>query len=273
MVKRRYKLLLLLATLAFVFAGCGDFNKIVKSKDSEFKYKKAIEFYDKKDYSHAVTLFQDLIKTYRGTTSANDIYYYYAKSLFGEKDYVTAVHFFNSLIKEFPLSEHIEESQFLVGYCNYLMSPNPRLDQTVTREAIDALQLYLNRFPFGKNIDESNRIIDELQNKLVYKSYLASKMYFDSKNYKASVVALSNALKDYPDSQYREELMYMLLKSKYLLAIRSVEDKQMERLSEALDEYFNFVDEFPESSYRKEVGKFYETTAKMLNYKEDINTN
>lgn len=267
------KIILVLVVWAFVFIGCGDYNKIVRSNDYEYKYKKAIEFYENGEYVRAGTLFQLLVSIYRGTSSADDIYYYYAKSLIGQKDYLTAVHFFKSLIKEFPTSEYIEESQFMVGFCNYNLSPNPRLDQTITNEAIDALQLYINLFPSGKNVDESNRIIDELQNKLVYKSYLTSKLYFDFENYKAAVVALANALKEYPDSQYREELMYMLLKSKYLLAVRSVEDKQMERLSDALDEYFSFVYEFPESGYKREVDRFYETTAKMLNYQEDTNLN
>ena len=271
MFMKMKKIQTLLVVLTFISAGCGNFNKIVKSNDDEFRYKKAIEYYENGDYARAGTLFQGLLRFYRGTTSGSDIYYYYAKSLVGQKDYLTAVQFFNSLIKEYPISEHVEESQFAVGYCNYILSPSPRLDQTITHEAIDALQLYINLYPFGENVDEANRIIDELRNKLVYKSYLASKIYFEFNNYKASVVALTNALKEYPDSQYREELMYMLLKSKYLLAIRSVEDKQMERLSDALDEYFTFVDEFPESGYKREVSRFYETTAKMLNYKEDTN--
>jgi len=80
-------------------------------------------------------------------------------------------------------------------------------------------------------------------------------------------------LKEYPDSQYREELMYMLLKSKYLLAVNSVADKKQERLSSALDEYFSFVDEYPESRYKKEVDRFYETVADLLNYDEQQETN
>jgi outer membrane protein assembly factor BamD len=56
----------------------------------------------------------------------------------------------------------------------------------------------------------------------------------------------------------------MLLKSKYLLAVNSVADKKTERLSSALDEYFSFMDEFPESKYRQEVNKFYETVADQL---------
>jgi outer membrane protein assembly factor BamD len=59
--------------------------------------------------------------------------------MIGQNDYLMAGHYFKSLIKEFPMSDHAEESYFMVGYCSYLMSPKARLDQNVTREAIDAL--------------------------------------------------------------------------------------------------------------------------------------
>jgi outer membrane protein assembly factor BamD len=83
------------------------------------------------------------------------------------------------------------------------------------------------------------------------------------------VVSLENALKEYPDTKFREELMYMLVKSRYLLAVNSVEDKKELRLSSALDEYFAFVDEFPESKYKREVDRYYETLAELLDYNED----
>jgi outer membrane protein assembly factor BamD len=264
---------LILVLSSMVLAGCGDYNKILKSTDYEFKYKKAIEYYESGEYVKSGTLFQELVNIYRGTSRADLIYYYYAKSMIGQKDYLMAGHYFKTLIKEYPTSQYVEEAQFMTGYCNYLLSPKPRLDQSVTQEAIDALQLYINLYPFSERVDEANRLIDELRDKMVYKSYLTAKLYFDFENYKAAVVALSNSLNEYPDSKYREELMYMLLKSKYLLAVGSVADKKEERLSNALDEYFSFVDQYPESSYKKEADKFYETTSKLLNYKEETNTN
>lgn len=254
-------------------SSCGDYNKILKSTDYEFKHKKAVEFFEDGEYVKAGTLFQELVNIYRGTTRADQIYYYYAKSLMGQKDYLMANHYFKSLLKEFPGSEFAEEAQFMVGYCSYLLSPKPRLDQTVTKEAIESLQLYINLYPYNDRVDEANRLIDELRTKLVYKSYLNSKLYYDFGNHKAASIALENGLREYPDSPYREEMMYMLLKSKYLLAINSVEDKKTERLSNALDEYFSFVDEFPESSYRQEVDKFYNTVANLLNYEEQQETN
>jgi outer membrane protein assembly factor BamD len=268
MLKNTRILVIGLVVLAVV-SSCGDYNKILKSTDYEFKHKKAIEYYEAGEYVKAGTLFQELVNIYRGTSRADQIYYHYAKSMMGQKDYLMANHYFKSLLKEFPGSEFAEEAQFMVGYCSYLLSPKPRLDQTVTREAIESLQLYVNLYPYSDRVDEANRLMDELKSKLVYKSYLNAKLYYDLGNYKAAGIALNNSLREYPDSQYREELMYMLLKAKYLLAVNSVADKKTERLSATLDEYFSFIDEFPESKYRQEVNRFYETVADQLDYDDE----
>jgi outer membrane protein assembly factor BamD len=261
--------------IAIVFvlllSSCGDYNKIVKSTDYEFKYKKSLEYYEAGEFVRSSTLLKELLNIYRGTSRADKVYYYYAKSQFGMKDNMMAGHYFKTLVKEFPRSEYAEESQFMVGYCFYLDSPNPRLDQQVSQNAIDALQLFINLYPKSTRVEEANRLIIELRDKLVYKSYISGKLYYDLKNYKAAVVALSSSLKDFPDTKYREELMYMLLKAKYLLAVNSVEEKKRERLSSALDEYFTFADEYPESKYMKEAEKYHSTTAKLLNYKGDSN--
>lgn len=269
MLKKLYENKVICILLVLFLMGCSNFNKIVKSTDYEFKYKKALEFYQNKDYSHSSVLLEELVNVYRGTSSADDVYFYYAKSLFEQKDYIMATHWFRTLLDEFSESEHAEESQFMVGYCYYLQSPNPRLDQSATYKAIDALQLFINLYPSSSRKAETESFINELRNKLVYKSYLTGKLYFDFGNYKAAVIALTNSLKDYPSTKYREELMFMLLKAKYLLAINSVEAKKEQRLSNALDEYFAFVDEFPKSKNLKDADNYYKILAKLLNYKSE----
>ncbi len=267
MKMRNIGFVLLLASV--LLASCGDYNKVLKSSDYEFKFKKAIEYYEAGEFVRSGTLFQELINIYRGTSRADQIYFYYAKSMMGQSDYLMANQYFRTLLREHPTSQFAEEAQFMVGYAAYLQSPKVRLDQEVTVNAIDALQLYINLYPFSERVDEANRLIDELRDKLVEKSYLNARLYYDFDNYKAAVVSLENALKEYPDTRFREELMYMLVKSRYLLAVNSVEDKKELRLSSALDEYFAFVDEFPETKYRREVDRYYETLAKLLNYNED----
>lgn len=259
-----------LILLTIILSSCGSYNKIVKSTDYEYKYKKAIEYYEDGEYVRSGTLLKELVSIYRGTNRADKVYYYFAKSMIGQNDYLMAGHYFKTLVKEFPMSEYVEEAYFMDGYCSYLMSPKSRLDQTVTNEAIDALQLYVNLYPFNERVDEANRLIEEMNDKLVYKSYLSAKLYYDFDNYKAAVIALNNSLSEHPDSKYREELMFMLLESKYMLAVGSVLDKRQERLTSALDEYFTFIDEFPESKHIREAERFYKVTSQMLNYKPEV---
>jgi outer membrane protein assembly factor BamD len=251
---------------------CNDFQKVVKSTDYEFKVKKAKEYYDKKEFGRSSQLYQELVNIYRGTNRADQIYYYLAQSFDGLKDYQLASHYFRLLIKEFPRSSYNEESQYMIGYCLYLDSPNPRLDQKTTQEAIDAFQLFLNIFPTSTRVVEANQLIDKLREKLVYKSYLSGKLYYDLQDYRAAVISLTNSLKEYPDSKYREELMFYLLKSKYLLGVNSVEEKKRERLNNVIDEYYTFVDEFPKSKYKKDADRFFGNVKKLMNLSdEDIN--
>ena len=249
-----------------LLASCSDFNKVLKSTDYEFKFKKAIEYYEAGEFVWSGTLLQELITIYRGTSRADQVYYYYAKSMMGQRDYLMATQYFRTLLREAPTSSFAEEAQFMVGYAAYLQSPKVLLDQEVTVNAIEALQLYINLYPFNEKVGEAHRLIDELREKLIEKSYLNARLYYDFENYKAAVVSLENALKEYPDSKFREELLYMLVKSKYFLAVNSTQEKKELRLSGALDEYYSFIDEFPESKHIREVERYYQTITRLLNY-------
>ncbi len=256
--------------LSVFLVSCSEFNTVVKSTDYEYKYKKALEYYNDEDYGHAVALFQDLVYVYRGTSKGDELYYYYAKSSFEIEDYLLSANYYKSIIDQYPRSQYAEEAQYMIGVCYYENSPGAKLDQGVSRKAIDALQLYINMYPYGENVDEANILIDELNEKIVYKSYLNARLYYDMDYYKASVIALENALVDYPDTGYREELKFLLFKSKYLLGIKSVEEKKKDRLNEAYDEYFIFVDEFPESDHMKEVERNFKELSKELGYDIEV---
>ncbi|HUM89411.1 MAG TPA: outer membrane protein assembly factor BamD [Prolixibacteraceae bacterium] len=264
----KIKWFFLLAFSSLLFS-CGEFNTVLKSTDYEYKYKKGIEYYEAGDYNHAITLFEDLVYAFRGTSKGDDLYYYYASSCFKAGDYTLAGYYYKSIYEQYPRSEFAEEAQFMVGMCFYKDSPNPRLDQEISQKAIDAFQLFINLYPYSNKVEEANMLIDELNEKVVYKSYLSAKLYYDMEYYKSAVIALNNSLNDYPSTKYREELKFLLFKSKYLLAVNSVEEKKRERTIDARDEYFTFADEFPQSKYLKEVNRDYKHIQQLLGLKED----
>ena len=73
-----------------------------------------------------------------------------------------------------------------------------------------------------------------------------------------------NALKDYPYTDYREDLSILILRAKYEMAVNSVEDKKMDRYRETVDEYYAFKNEFPESKYLKEAERIFKDSQKVI---------
>ncbi len=254
---RAYIILLIITGLVLI-SGCGGYEKLLKSTDYALKYDKAVEYFEDEEYVRAATLFDQIASVYRGTTKADTVYYYQAKSYYMQRDYILAGHHFGNLAGNYPNSVFREEAEFMVAYCFYKLSPKPSLDQENTEKAIAAFQLFQIQNPGSKRTTEAQKYIEELRNKLVQKSYLNGKLYFDLGDYKASIIALQNSLNDFPDTEHREELMFLLLKSHFLLAENSIPQKQIERYQATVDEYYSFVGEFPESPYRREADRIYD---------------
>jgi outer membrane protein assembly factor BamD len=254
---RLYIIFLVFNGLVLISA-CSGYEKILKSSDYILKYNKAVEYYENEEYVRAATIFDQVTSVYRGTTKADTVYYYQAKSYYMQRDYVLSGHHFGNLASNYPNSAFREEAEFMIAYCSYRLSPRPSLDQENTERAIAAFQLFIIENPGSERVPEAEGYIDELRNKLVQKSYMNGKLYYNLGDYKASIIALQNSLNDYPDTEHREELMFMLLKSHFLLAENSIVQKQVERYQSTVDEYYSFVGEFPESRYRREADRIYD---------------
>lgn len=260
----KWNLYLYFVVFIVAFGACSSFEKILKSKDYEYKYKKALEYYANKDHYRYLTLFEQLSPVYKGTMRSDTIEFYLAEGNYHQGDYLLAAHYYDKFRKTFPRSVFTEDADYMYAYCYYMSSPRAELDQENTQLAMAAFADFLTRYPKTKHLSEVNKIMTELRDKLIEKSYLSSKLYFKIGDYKAAIVAIRNSLKEFPNSKYREEQMFLILKSSYLLADNSVLDKQRERFQSAVDEYYTFVGEFPESKYVNEAKKMYEASMGML---------
>ncbi len=265
MFQKRVHIGLVFIALYFFLRGCGEYEKLLKSHDYRLKYTKACEYYENGDYARASTLFDQISSIFRGTVTADTVYYYQAQSYYKQKDYILAGHHFRNLAVNYPSSTFAEEAEFLTAYCYYKLSPKPSLDQENTIRAINGFQLFIIKYPSSERITEANQLIIEMQNKLVEKSYMNAKLYYNLGDYKASIIALRNSLSEYPNTKYREELMFLILKSNYLLADNSIIEKRIERFQNAIDEYYSFITEFPESMYRREADRMYEIALVIVN--------
>jgi len=249
---------------------------VLKSGDYEYKYEAAKALYADGHYRQAAELFAMLLAPLKGTSYGEESLYMLGESNMKAKDYESAVMFFKKYYQTYSKGTYMELARFNSGYSLYKQTPDIRLDQSSTMEAIKEFQNFLDYCPETTLKGQTHDIIFDMQDRLVRKEYLSAKLYFDlgtytinciygGNNYEACVVTAQNALKDYPyaSEQLREDLSILVLRAKYHLARQSVEAKRMERFRDAIDEYYAFQNDFPESQYMKEAKD-------ILNYSQRI---
>jgi outer membrane protein assembly factor BamD len=266
------KVILVLA-ISLLLSSCGEYEKLLKSTDYELKKNKVREYYDKGQYVKATELLTQVLPRYRATDEAENLSWMNAQSYFAMKDYLMASSEFRNFSDLYPYSKNAEEANYMAAICDYYQAPRAELDQESTRNAITGFNIFLSRFPSSAKAEEAKNHVKELEERLVQKSYLSAKLYYEMKQYKAAIVALKNSLKEFPETGYRQEMMYLKLSSLFLYAQLSVAGKQKERYQSALDDYYSFIEEFPKNNYAKEVNRIYQATGRMLKLNTDTKAN
>ncbi len=263
-----------------VVSGCGEYNAVFKSQDYDFKYETAKAYYIEGKYTKASELFGTLLVAMKGTPYGEECMYMLGMSNFMAKDYESAASFFKKYYQSYPKGQYVHLARYYSGYSLYMQTPDARLDQSCTAEAISEFNNFVELYPSTPLKQQTADIVEKLEDKLVEKEYLAAKLYYDlgsyvmncsfgGNNYEACVVTAENALKDYPAASYerKEELAIMILRAKYHLARQSVDEKRVERYRETVDEYYAFENDYPESKYLAEAKKMFNYATKLIKKK------
>lgn len=252
-----------------VLGSCSPFSKLQKSGTDDEKYKGAVQYYQKKDWYRAGVLFEELIPVLKGSNESEMAQFYYAYTQFHQKQYLLSSTLFKKFYETFARSEYAQEAMYMYALSLYKDTPAFNLDQSNTLTATSALQDFINTYPDSKYRDECTTMILDLRKKLEQKAYEKAKLYyktsgFNIASYKSSVIAINNFQREFPDSEYNEELAFLKVDAQYSLAQNSLENKQKERYQEAISYYQQFIDKYPTSKFLKQSEKMYETSVQEV---------
>lgn len=265
MLKRGFLNQILIVLIAISVFGCHkDFKQALKSDDWKVKYDAAFRYYEDKDYYRALTLFDQILPIIRGTKEAEKANFFHAYSYFNDKQYITSAHFFKQFYTVYSRSEYALEAEYMYAYSLYKQSPVYTLDQKPTYEAIAAMQTFLNKYPYSEYTEKANKIIDDLQVKLEKKAAASAKEYHKLRRFKSALIAFENFSKDYPDSDYNEEIGFLEIEAAYLLARQSIAAKQKERFQKTIDLYLKYIDKYEANGYIKPAGNYYYESLEFL---------
>ncbi|MCD8102389.1 MAG: outer membrane protein assembly factor BamD [Alistipes sp.] len=249
---------------AFAVTGCSEYYKVLKSKDPDLMYSTALDYYEAGKYSRSIQLFSDVSPYFMGTLKGDSVAFFLGASYYKSGDFDSSSMLMDDFRMTYGDSPFLEEAEYMYAKSHYYMSPEPNRDQTMTRKALIAIDEYMERYPNSVRREVLEDNIRELTQKLHDKAYLNAKTYYKIGRYKAAVIALRNALNQFPDTTHREEMMYLIAKSNYLLASNSFYRLQRDRYMDMMDSYFSFVLEYPESKYTRELEKMQASAREFL---------
>jgi len=263
------RLFIITALLACLTCSCGEYQHALKSNDYDYKFEFAKRAFEAKRYVQAATLFQECTTVFKGTGKAEDALYLLALSHYENKDYASAGPYFRSYYTRYPKGKYVEDARFYCGYGYYLDSPDPQLDQTPTIQGIEELQTFLDYFPRSDKVPMAQSAIFELQDKLTLKQLQNAQLYYNlgtymGNNYASAIIVAQNAVKDYPYSKYKEDLELLILKSRFKEADLSIDERKADRFREVIDEYYSFINNYPDSPNREEAENIFAIARKHV---------
>lgn len=256
-----------------ILTGCSEFQRLQKKGTYQEKYDAALRYYDKNDFYRASTLLESIIPLTKGKKEAEDVQYKFAYCQFKQKEFFLASYYFKKFYETFPRSPLAEEAMYMSAVSLFRISPIHELDQENTYNAITGFQTFLNKYPKTKYLDECNTKIDVLQRKLELKSYENAKLQFKIGHYRAAVICFDNFAKDFPDSDYNEELQFLKIESQYLFAKHSLlkvkkDGKthylKRDRLLQTQDFYYTFIDQYQSSKYLQDAEAVFKKSSSAL---------
>lgn len=276
------KSLIFFASVALLMSSCaGEYNKVFKSDDLDYRYEFAKQCFAEGKYNQAATLLLDLVTIKKGTDDAQESLYMLAMSQYMSADFESASETFKRYSQTYPKGDYAEAASFYVGQSLYESAPEPRLDQTPTIGAMNAYQQFIETYPDSPRRQEAQNRLYELQDKLIVKELLSAQLYYnlggyfgninsnEESNYEACIITSQNALKQYPYSRHREDFALLVMKSKFELAENSAELRRMERYRDAEDECYGFLNEYPDSPNKVLAEKYIAKCKKITKDAQD----
>jgi len=270
-MRKTLLIIISISAMLVLISSCGStgktrkrMNGYIKKGTVSQKDSAAFYFFEQESYDKASFMFEELMSLRRGDARSPEYLYHFAYCKCHQNLYISASFYFQQYTQQYPQAEKFEECAFMVAYCYYLQSDPHFLDQEYTNKALNQFQAFVNIFPASEKLGEANEIMATLRERLAKKAFEQANLYLKVENYKAAVEALRNVIRQFPDSRYREEAQFLLVKAAVELASVSVISKRRNRYLDAVDFYQAFIDKYPNSTFARDAENLYQKALRGL---------
>ncbi|MFT7591762.1 MAG: outer membrane protein assembly factor BamD, partial [bacterium] len=150
--------LILITFLCFSLSPGCEYQKVLKKGTLEQKLDIARKYYNKGDYARAQIMLEQLIGKFQRGDNSEEVYFLFSFTHFGMNDYALASYHFQNFVERYPQSKYHEQAAFMIARCEFEKTLVAELDQTNTKKAIEAIQLFINRYPASASVETGNQL-------------------------------------------------------------------------------------------------------------------
>ncbi|MDR0553113.1 MAG: outer membrane protein assembly factor BamD, partial [Holosporales bacterium] len=232
---------------ALFLSGCSsdlDLGKF-QNKGAEVIYNAAKQEFDRKRYSDAVKIFDELERAHPYSKLVPQAQVLRGDCNYKMKKYGDAISEYEIFIRTHPTHEMVQYALYMLGKVHYEQMPIIQRDQENTLKAKEYLFALKNNFPSNKYQKSADEMIKVLNKQLAGKDIYIGKYYQKKKNYPASIERFNSVINNYGETDMAPEAFHRLIES-YIA---------MELYEEAKKVYGVMAKKFPESSWIQHAQK------------------
>jgi outer membrane protein assembly factor BamD len=248
----KHSILLSVFLLAGFLAGCGSTDTLRFDNPQDAYNRGRVEF-ERGRYQRAAEVFQQVFTFGRTHEWAADAQWYLAMSHYNQREFIIAGSEFSRFAQLYRGDPRVAEAEYMRAMTYYELSPPFQLDQTDSQRAVEAFQLYINRFPRHERVADAQEKIGELRDKMARKQFESGRLYERRLMWQAAALTYERAFDLYPDTRWADEALLGAMRAFVSFADESVRERQAERYQRVIDNYNRLVQIFPNSPHQEEA--------------------
>jgi len=239
--------LALLVAGTALLAGCASDKDDVLPPDepAEKIYNEGLTLLRRQEPEKAAKRFEDVDRTHPYSEWARKSLLMTTYSYFESGKYDEAIGSGRRYIALYPGSQDAAYAQYLVASALYENIPDVTRDQRKTRQALDALEDVVRKYPNTEYAATAKKKIEVARDQLAGKEMIIGRYYLEQRNYTGAINRFKIVVTQYQTTRQVEEALYRLAEAYMALGI----------VSEAQTAAAVLAYNFPDSSWYKDAYK------------------
>lgn len=218
---RRFHIFFVISMVLFLPAcsGIGGKDKAAE-KTADALYNEAVTAMNKKDYVEATKAFEEVERQHPYSQWATQSQLMAAYASYLSQNYDEAVAALDRFIELHPGNKDIAYAHYLKALCFYEQISDVERDQKMTRDALEALNLLINRFPDSEYTRDATLKRDLTLDHLAGKEMEIGRYYLHRGEINAAVNRFRTVVTDYQTTTHVAEALHRLVECYLTLGLK-----------------------------------------------------